>query len=181
MSRLAQTTRIPAPGEQERLFAFWLNAVRHGFGNSKATRCAPYRRQFRNAFRYASGQMEYREEFAGTLSWGGDEVIIRDLEVVDWRLSAHGVFEPPFVDETASSRAIRSGAGERLIEALSHVRCDDALVDFKPRGPTELRMEDRWVYRCQWFGDFSDFHGTEHVSKDGVTVLTQRFHGGIIR
>jgi hypothetical protein len=164
---------------EERLFAFWLKAVRYGFGNCEATPCAPKRRQFPLAFRFASGSHEYREEFAGTIHWGGDEVIVHDLDRVAWRLSAHGTFEPPFRGLENDGLAIREVAPERLREAISSIRIDDDLDAFVPRGPLEYRM-DSWVYRCAWEGDFSEFSGVERVSREGVTVLTQRFHGGMI-
>ncbi len=182
MSQLARSANVSPLNDQERLFAFWLDAVKHGFGNGEATTCAPRRSQFRHAFRFAGGQFEYREEFAGAVSWGGDEVIVRDLDTVVWRLSAHGAFELPFRDSLDKfSVQMRDAASERLKEALSHVRCDADLVDFMPRGPFEIKFEDGWTYRCRWQGDFTEFDGVEIVSRKKVSILTQRFHGGVIR
>lgn len=159
------------------IFDFWRRAVQHGFASRESHPCAPYRRGFAHAFSYGHGVYDYCEEFAGEMMWGGDEIIFRDLSMPVWRLSATGAFEPLF-----RKRGYREDAQERarevLREALMQVRLGE-MVSFMPRGPLEFCVDD-YTYHARFEGDFAEFLGMEWVSHNQMTVLTQRFHGGLL-
>jgi len=171
------------PMSEDTLFAFWKRAVVQGFANQMAQPVAPTRRGFTHAYRFAGDRnLEYREEFAGMTRWSGDELIVHDFEHPRWRLSVHGGFEPWLLDPDVSEKEMRSlkeATPLRLREALSTARTE-SLEAFLPRGPVEHRMDDLWVYRCDWNGGFDNFVGTETLGRNGMRIMTMDFIGGII-
>ncbi|WP_243154690.1 DUF5680 domain-containing protein [Clostridium thermarum] len=114
---------------------------------------------------YSEGDLIYIDSYFGSADFIGEEVVFENQKLI-WGMNYYGKM---LVDEVAP------GFSKCLKSALKAVPVE------KPfRGPA-LFEQGRFVYKCSWQGDISEFNGHEAIYFDGIEIYRLSFHGGYIK
>jgi len=127
----------------------------------------------RNGFKelqYAEGDWYYRDSYTGFLrSWGQEVVWYKDQP--HWTCLYGG----GMVDG-----CMNNGMAEDTFTFLKKVlSAGEKENQFQPRGPKNFN-DGEWSYQCEVEGSIEKFQGHESISRNGSTVFTHDFVGGLV-
>ncbi len=128
----------------------------------------PERPGFRE-LRYAQGDWDYRDSYAGYYCAPGQEVVRFQGKPI-WTMSYDGGMSTEF----HGNRAFAKETFTFLKEALKRVERSHPF-----RGPKNFKEGD-WEYLNDVRGTVEEFRGTEHILYRGKPVFRQHYFGGMV-
>lgn len=144
---------------------FLIKASRAGYGNNKTV--ITKEKDGGHTIRFKDGNFSLCDYFYGGHPYAGQEIIYENGKPI-WAMQYRG-----WIHDTDLSQS-------KIYNTLLKPALLNAPDDYPFRGPSELDLENGYIYKNRWDGDMTNFQGEETIELNGKEFYKGLYFGGLV-